>query len=273
MNCHNFKEYLGRYLDGELDRNLIFAVEQHSKTCPLCALSLEGEQKLNSMLKNYLPKKEAPYELREAVIDRLNRSSKFQFIFGYNWMRPAPLTALATLSMVIVFLGVVSILNRPFPVFAESVERHMDFLKGSYPMEIQTEDMNEAVAWFEGKMDFAVAPPHVFLEDIKLVGARIVHLKDKKVAYFIFKKDGHFVSAYSMDLKDVKIPKVDKSYMVEKPNSTIMISNHKGYKSVVCLHKRDRTGCVWVVDMPEKELKQIFHISLRSSRAWVIKFT
>jgi len=273
MNCQNVKEYLDRYLDGELQHELAVELKQHTLSCPLCGLELEKEQKFNAMIRNHLHQKEAPYELREAVINRLNRPSKFQFIFGYNWMRPAPLTALATLSMVIAFLGVVSIFNRPFPVFAESVERHMDFLKGSYPMEIQTEDMNEAVAWFEGKMDFAVAPPHVFLEDIKLVGARIVHLKDKKVAYFIFKKDGHFISAYSMDLKDVKIPKVDKSYMVEKPNSTIMISNHKGYKSVVCLHKRDRTGCVWVVDMPEKELKQIFHISLRSSSAWVIKFT
>jgi len=82
MNCQKVKEHLDRYLDGELQHELAVELKQHTLACPLCGLELEKEQKFNAMIRNHLHRKEAPYELREAVINRLNRPSKFQFIFG-----------------------------------------------------------------------------------------------------------------------------------------------------------------------------------------------
>ena len=176
MDCKKFQEYLYSFLDGEIDENFKLEMEQHISSCPMCSLEIEKERKFGHVLKTHLIKEKAPFALREAVVEQLERNKR-KFFWKYVFARQvAPSFALLAIVFVVLFN------SRPhgdntFPVFSEAVENHLEYLRGIYPLEFQTSDIKEALAWFRGKTDFAVTPPHINLSKVHLVGGRLVHLK------------------------------------------------------------------------------------------------
>ena len=258
MNCKECQTYFYRYMDDELkDESLKADIVAHLQSCPICSLEYGKEDKLNKLIKEHLIQEPAPYELREAVIQRIESIGSFKRLFNFSHFKWVP--SLSALSVVII-LGVFAIgttLSRPFPVFAESVDRHLEHLQGGYPMEIKSSDIDDVLHWFEGKLDFAVARPHLDHHKVKLIGARICHLKDQKVAYFLYEKEGRAISAFVMNYDDLKTPRLRKTQVHDHEYSTIYVKNEKGYESVLCFHKKIKTGCILVSDMPKDELMQL----------------
>jgi mycothiol system anti-sigma-R factor len=254
MNCDKAKEYLYQYIDGELENEICRDVQTHLSQCPLCALHVEQERKTDCLIRNHVPCQEAPFELRETVINRIEQSHRFSFGKILKPVRSfVPQISLGTLGIVI-FALVLTNNNPSFPIFSESIKEHVEYLKGGYPLEIKTNDINEALAWFRGKVDFAIERPHLDPKKVNLVGARIVHLKDRKAAYFIYEKDGHQISAFYMDIKPSQVSTQNAAKVVDSTNSIVYVSNARGYQSVVCLHKNSGTGCVLVSDLPKERL-------------------
>ena len=256
MDCQKFQEYLYPFLDGELDDGLKLEVEQHLSTCPVCSLELEKERKFGHVLKTHLIKEKAPFALREALVQQLeNKKSKFSWrhIFA---MRFAPALALLAVVVVAVF-NHQNHFNKIFPVFSEALKDHLEYLKGEYPLEFQTSDMKEALNWFRGKTDFAVMAPHISLNKTTLLGGRIIHLKDKKAAYFLLEKEGHKISCFYTDLHDVVVPKASSQEGIQHLGKSLLVKSEKGYRTIFCFHP-DGTACIFVSDMPLEEFSKLF---------------
>lgn len=255
MDCQKFQEYLYPYLDGELDENLKIEIEKHLSNCPICSLELEKERKFGHILKTHLIKEKAPFALREAVVKQLENKTK-KFSWRYIFVtRFAPAFVLLIVVMAVVINQRFNAGN-VFPVFSEVVENHLEYLRGIYPLEFQTSDMKEALAWFRGKTDFAVTPPHINLDKAHLVGGRIVHLKDKKSAFFLLEKDGYKISAFYTDLYGVSLPKASAKEGI-KALGPRLVKTEKGYHTIFCFHKEDGTACILVSDMPLEELEKL----------------
>lgn len=253
MDCQKFQEHLYPFLDKEIDESLKVEMEQHIANCPVCSLELEKERKFGHVLKTHFIKEKAPFALREALVEHLERNKKRFF-----WKYVGQLASSFALFLIVVavFFNLRLSGDDAFPIFSEAVENHLEYLRGSYPLEFQTGDIKEALAWFRGKTDFAVTPPHINLSQINLVGGRIVHLKDKKSAYFLFEKDGYKISAFYTDLHDVSQPeKSDKSGI--KPLGMRLVKTEKGYHTIYCFHPEDGTACILVSDMPLEELEKL----------------
>lgn len=251
MDCQKVKEFAYQYMDGELQDDVNTQVKAHLDACPLCKMQMEKEQNFDDFLRNHMIKEEAPYALREQVVEILNTPRPWQWVFDLKWLRPASMAAAMT---VIVGIILFSTFNQPFPVFASSVETHMEHLSGAYPLEIITDDVDEALRWFEGKVKFALERPHLDPSKVRLLGARLVHLQDRKAAYFVFEKNGHRISAILVDVQRNEIPRVKKENIYEGPKSTVYTQQYKGYNSVVCQHKGAGTGCIVVGSMPKEML-------------------
>lgn len=255
MDCQKFQEYLYPFLDGEIDEGLRLEMEQHIANCPMCSLELEKERKFGHVLKAHLIKEKAPFALREAVVEQLEKSkrkSSWRHVFVKQL---APSFALMVIIVAVVFNQRLNVGNT-FPVFSEAVENHLEYLRGIYPLEFQTSDMKEALAWFRGKTDFAVTPPHIALDKVHLVGGRIVHLKDKKSAYFLLEKDGYKISAFYTNLHDASLPKASAQAGI-KSLGMRLVKTERGYHTIYCFHKEDGTACILVSDMPLKELEKL----------------
>ncbi len=256
MDCQKFQEYLYPFLDGEIDESLRLEMEQHISNCPMCSLEIEKERKFGHVLKIHLIKEKAPFALREAVVQQLeNKKNKFSWRHIFAARFAPALALLAVVTMVIFHQQ--SNLRETFPVFSEALKNHLEYLKGEYPLEFQTSDMREALNWFQGKTDFAVTAPHISVDKAKLVGGRIVHLKDKKSAYFLLEKDGHKISCFYTDLHDVIVPKASSKEGIQHLGKSLLVKSEQGYRTIFCFHP-DGTACIFVSDMPLEEFAKLF---------------
>lgn len=259
MDCQKFQEYLYPFLDGELDDGLRIEMEEHLQKCPVCSLELEKERKFGHVLKTHLIKEKAPFALREAVAEQLEKSQR-KFPWEHVLIKQlAPSLALLVIAAAALF-NLQAGGDHIFPVFSEAVENHLEYLRGIYPLEFQTGDMKEALAWFRGKTDFAVTPPHVALDKVHLVGGRLVHLKDKKSAYFLLEKDGYKISAFYTDVHNVSLPKASVKKGIKAVGHRL-IKTEKGYHTIFCFHKEDGTACILVSDMPLEELERLIALN------------
>jgi len=256
MHCQKFQEYLYPDLDGELDENLRLEMEKHLLSCPVCSLEFDKERKFGHILKTHLIKEKAPFALRESVIQQLeDKKKKFSWRHIFVTRFAPALALLAVITMVIFHQQ--GILREPFPVFSEALKNHLEYLKGEYPLEFQTSDLKEALDWFQGKTDFAVTAPHLSLDKVKLVGGRVLHLKDKKTAYLLLKKDGYKISVFYTDLHDVAVPKASSKEGIQHLGKSLLVKTEKGYRTVFCFHKDEGTACIFVSDMPLEELEKL----------------
>ncbi len=256
MDCQKFQEYLYPFLDGELDDGLRIELEQHLQKCPVCSLELEKERGFSHVLKTHFIKEKAPFALREAVVEQLEKSKR-KFSWRYVFARQiAPSFALLVI-VVAVFFNLRPHGDNTFPVFSEAVENHLEYLRGTYPLEFQTNDIKQALEWFRGKMDFSIAVPHSILNKTTLIGGRIIHLKDKKTAYFLLEKDGYKISFFYTDLHDVSLPKASSKEGVTHLGKSILVKTQRGYHTIFCSHP-DGAACIFVSDMPWEEFAKLF---------------
>jgi mycothiol system anti-sigma-R factor len=255
MDCQEVKEKLYLLIDDELDNNECLLVKEHILSCPLCTLMLENEKKIDLLIRRCIPKTEAPFALKEAILNRLEESTKSRLLPRIIF-QPKPVLV----SILVVLLAVSSIpliiikKHDIFPVFSGSVSNHIKFLQGALPVEIASRNSSEIKNWFQGKLDFAVTIPDLSGKGANLVGARICHLKDREVAYLIYEKEGRNISVFVMDTRGLKIPKAKR---VSLGNKLFYIESKKGYQSILYLEKGGDVGCIFVSDVSEKELMKI----------------
>ena len=259
MDCQKTKENLYRYLDRELEEGLVREVESHLTNCPLCHMALERERKFNAVVKNHLVCEEAPYDLREKIIVDLERPVTFIGWFGNLFPKRFALNPALAVAIGVIAYSLIVNFNQPVPIYTSAVQNHIDYVRGGYPLEIRTSNVDEAMSWFNGKMDYAIGEPHINRGQANLVGARLVNINDKKSAYFVYEKDGHNISAFYVDLNGAKLPRVPVGDIRETPEAKVFYKSYKGYKSFLCLDKTSNTGCVIVSDMPRQDLEHIIH--------------
>lgn len=250
MNCSDIKEYIYSFLDGQLDAQTSGLVKGHLSACPVCSLELEQEKKLDSLIRSSIPKENAPYELKETILNRIRESKgKPGHFFIFPLPKPVVTIALA-ISFIIAFTIPLSVkINKPFPVFGESIKDHIQFLQGNLSMDIASNKPEEVHRWLQARLDFKVMVPDLFSQGMGLLGARLCAFKDKKAAYIIYEKNGHNLSVFMFDAEGMRFPKAKR---VTVNSKIFYLSREKGYNSALWID--EGIGCVFVSDLNEAEL-------------------
>lgn len=254
MNCNRINEYIYSFLDGELDSQTSSLVKEHFSTCPLCSLEFEQEKKIDSLISDNIPKEKASYELKEAILDKIEEAENKtiqHFIFPII-TKPVAAVTLAILFIAILTIPILVNINKPFPIFSESVSNHIKFLQGGLPVEIASNNTQEINAWFQGKLDFRVRVPDYSTKGVQLLGGRLCSIQDKPVAYIMYEKKGCNVSFFMFDAAGFRCPKSEKLTIAGKDRH---ITAKKGYHSIFWVDKG--IGCVLVSDLSIKELIQL----------------
>ena len=250
MDCNKIKEYIHSFLDGELDDQTSSSVKQHFLTCPLCSMELEGEKKVDFLIRNNIPKEKAPYELKETILSQIKESEKRKVgLFIRPILKPVLAACITVLLVITVASSVLININKPFPIFSESVKDHIQFLQGDLPIAIASDKPEEIHSWFQTKLDFKVIIPDLSSQGVNLLGARVCSLKNEKAAYIVFEKDKHILSVLMVDAKGLKFPKAKK---VAVNNKVFHLSKEKGYSNAMWID--DGIACVFVSDLSEAEI-------------------
>lgn len=246
MECREVKEYLYSFLDSELDDQKSALIKEHFSICPLCSLMLENEKKLDSLLKKNIPQETAPYELKEEILKQVEDYHKKEIS---RFVLPVLRPALIGIIGVVLFFILLSFINRPFPVYSETLKEHIQFLQGNLSMHIVSKKPQDVSKWLQAKLDFKVMVPDLSSQNVNLLGARVCSLKNKKSAYIMYEKDGHNISVFMFDAKNLRLPKAKK---VPITNKIFYLSKDRGYNSALWID--EGIACVFVSDLDEAEL-------------------
>ena len=246
MNCREFKDYLYPFLDGELDNQASQVVKDHISTCPLCRLVLEQEKTVDSLIADGVPREKAPYGLKEEILRQIAGLKEKKI----GWpISPVLKPAVIGATGVILTFVLLSFINRPFPVYSETVKEHIQFLQGNLPIDITSDKPEEVHRWFQTKLDFKFMVPELSSQGVDLLGARLCTFKDKKVAYIMYKRDGQKLSVFMFNAEGVKFPKAKR---IAVNNKIFYLSKDKGYNSALWVD--EGIACVFVSDLDEAEL-------------------
>ena len=150
MDCNRIKEYIYPFLDGQLDTQTSELVKGHLSACPVCSLEVEQEKKLDSLIRSSIPKENAPYELKEEILKQIRGSSEKSRRFISPVLKPA---LIGIAGVVLIFISLSSI-NKPFPVYSETVKEHIQFLQGNLPMHIVSKKRQDVSKWLQAELDF-----------------------------------------------------------------------------------------------------------------------
>ncbi len=215
-------------------------------TCPLCKLELEQEKKIDSLIRNNIPKEKAPYILKEKLLEQMGgqeeeRGGRFVLPF----LKPALIGIVGAVLIFVLF----SSLNRPFPIYSEAVKEHIQFLQDKISMDIFSDKHLEVNRWLQTKLAFKVMTPDLSSQGVLLQGARVCEIKGKKTAYIMYAKNEHQVSVFMFDAKNLGFPKAKRINVNDK---LFYMDREKGYNSVLWLE--DGIACVFVSDLSEAEL-------------------
>ena len=105
MNCNDFENQLGDYLDNHLSGAPLDAFEQHRRQCPLCAMLLENV-KDSMVLLRQLPEVEPPAGLAGRIIAATSDApaKPLQRLFSFFHLERELVPHLLTAALVVLFV-------------------------------------------------------------------------------------------------------------------------------------------------------------------------
>lgn len=190
MSCQEFRSRLHPYIDGELGVNETVVADAHSEECPRCRALAEGERRFRQLLRRQ-PRESAPPEFRSRVVAEVRRADRRAAL--RPWLI-APLAAAAAALVVAVALPAF----RPAstPVISQFVDKHITYSQIERPAEFNSTDPDEVTQWFIQRAGLRVTVPDYSAAGIRLVGARVAQVDDRRAAYVLYEKGRVLLSVF-----------------------------------------------------------------------------
>ncbi|HEY6003262.1 MAG TPA: zf-HC2 domain-containing protein [Anaeromyxobacter sp.] len=184
MDCGEIERSVDAYLDGEFDARERAEADLHLEGCERCRALAEERRgvrdalraKLREAMAALAPAGRAPQELRKRVEEALARRHR---PLWRQALSPIPLaTAAACAAGALVVLATH---GGDAALVEEAVRSHHRAL----PLEVLASVGGEGpiLAWFADKLDFNPSPPRFKASGVRLLGARLSHLREWPAAY------------------------------------------------------------------------------------------
>lgn len=251
MNCSEFCSHIQRYFDADLNDLELSGFETHLSACPSCQKTLEEERFLEQSLRRHVHPKSAPEDLCASVLASLEKSPSVSFgesLLSFLF-RPAFVAGLALVVMIVVIVS----FRGPDSIYAQASHEYM----ANVASPASSSDMDKLVKAFSQTLGYPVSRPHVDVQKIPLVGARIIEFRGKGIAQFIFEKDGQRVSAFMLPPDVLQTVQVNGQLVADETEARVTAMDQAGLQQVMCFHKTTRDGCLIVSSMPREKLLEL----------------
>lgn len=193
MGCDEVRRWISPYLDSELDPHTNFEIAQHLESCAECRQAFEAERELETSLAASL----IAGPQTQAAWDRAVRHLGARPVWQLRRWQVA--VAAAGLAVVLVGgwrAGVVAGQD----LVRSAVRNHQQYLANRMALDVQSGSPEIVEAFFHDKLPFRVqCPRDLTHQGIRLIGARLCHLKRVPVAYLLYHVDNRPVSVFLLD--------------------------------------------------------------------------
>ncbi len=212
------------FLDGRLSNEERLALEKHIDSCSDCKKRIAYEIKLRSVLKESLLKEKTPFYLKEKIRSEIEKIDKETFI----WQKS----------------------TRETDVFSLLAAKHIVFATRENPAEMSSSDVEELIAWFKGKVNFAFSVPF-FSEGLDLLGGRLSELRQKGAVHLIYQRGDCRFSFFIFKSTAKDFPAASRKKYKGKECYIARYNDQ-----LIILWRSNGVGCALVSD-DEKELFEV----------------
>jgi anti-sigma factor RsiW len=240
-------------MDGELEGKEKTEIEEHLTACSLCRGKIEEEKKTKELLAKKVLLVKAPNGLRDRVLAEIDSAS------GGFWekilsVKPFPAIATATVGMAVVFAVFLYLRSEPplmaSPILVESVNDHIEAISQGSPVEFTSSDKEKVVDWFRGKVSIPVHTPS--MEGWALVGGKVSHFSDRRVACLIYEREGEFVSLYICEGSGIPLEGMKEH---KSRGMTHLCGSHMGYHGL--FWNDGDLLCFFIASLGDEELTEL----------------
>jgi len=204
MNCHETKDLIHGYLDGEVDLVRSMAIEQHLKDCPACAAAHREQQSLRTAMARGSLYFKAPKGLEKRVRAGLRQASRteerregWRQRWNLNWAAIlSPLAATAVL--LLIALPVLTRHSAEDHLAQEIVSAHLRSLtpETSHLTDVASSSQHTVKPWFAGKLNFSPPVTDLASQGFPLVGGRLDYVGEHPVAALVYQRRLHFINLF-----------------------------------------------------------------------------
>jgi anti-sigma factor RsiW len=254
LSCHETRDLIHGYLDGELDLVKSMEIEEHLEDCRACTQTYQELRSLRTAMGNSALRFDPPARLEGRLRTALSRASKPDTrpaILHWRWI----LAASSLIAALIVVWVAVGIFTRPSSsdlVAQEIVASHVRSLMADHLTDVVSSDRHTVKPWFDGKLDFSPPVKDLSQQGFSLNGGRLDYIGNRPVAALVYQRAKHSINLFVW-------PATEVNGMTEKA------SVHQGYNLI-----RWTNGGMnyWVVsDLNLAELQQFVQLLQEQSQA------
>jgi anti-sigma factor RsiW len=254
MDCTELERSVDAYLDGEFDVRERAEADAHLASCPRCDALTARHARVRDGLRAALrsamgpdsPAGRAPPALRDRVSLALAKERKPLL---RRILSPVPLGAIAAcaagaLVVLVSHAGSDALVD-------EAVRKHNRDL----PLEVTAASIGaESIpGWFAGKLDFRPAPPRFEGPGVRVVGARLSHLREWPAAYIRYELPRGQAGLFIVDDPDGRFAAA--GHEVRVGGRTVRFAAARGYN--VAVWRQDEIVYSLVSDLDESALVQL----------------
>lgn len=255
MNCADAQNLIHAYADGELELLKSLELDQHLKSCPVCAQMLSNHHGLRSALKDESLYHKAPRELQSRIHSALRKADKSERkqrnLVSWSWLNTgAALALVAVLAWIVVpLLSVRPVDDR---VEKEIVSNHVRSLLADHLTDVASSDQHTVKPWFTGKLDFSPPVEDFAGQGFPLIGARLDYLENKTVAALVYRHRQHYINLFVWPADDEAV-------------TAAKVLSRQGYQTI---HWSQSSMRFWAVsELNKDELQEFVSLLQRPSNS------
>ena len=257
MNCHDIQHQFYPFLDGELETEQHQAIERHLADCSSCQAGVERVGALEDRLRTAFQDEAVPEALWSRIQTNLEATEAVQppiklsrRMATWGWVATAAVLVLAV--SVMVFQPPWLPRSRQAQLLSIPVEDLHTFVASQRGLDVSSTGSEQVRQWFWERVDFSPPALPVKVGKAQLIGGRLCHFLDRRVAAFMYQAEGHYLAVNVMPRQGLTLP-IRGDGVLETPRGTI--HEVKGYTHI--LWSRSDLLYSMVSDLPQEQLADV----------------
>ena len=200
MECHQSRDFMSAYLDGELDASIAQQMHLHLAGCPACKAHSEELLGLRSTIRQHGTRHAAPAHLQYRIQAALRASAPARrrplASLPWSWINLA-MAGASSAAFAVVLSLYLALPSSSELLDQDLVASHFRSLMPDHLADVVSTDQHTVKPWFAGKLDFSPPVYDLAQQGFALIGGRLDYINGRPVAALAYRHRLHVVNLYS----------------------------------------------------------------------------